>query len=185
MSVAGWCGWCGKQRCPTSPLFLTLLPTASTLALLLCQFSLTLFAPLPPTLLLMCTHTPFPPTNQLCFPREGSVWLVAGSPQRWPGDLQAQRQHRAKWVCYAGQQSRAQVSDVNTALRTIAPNKSLLKSRYHAGVLFDMLHASAVLSLWLVYTRLVRVVCSNFTESVLYLSRYFFAFFLKLRNSGS
>lgn len=36
---------------------------------------------------------------------------------------------------------------MNAAMRTIAPNKSLLISCYHAGVLFDMLHASAVLSL--------------------------------------
>lgn len=48
-------------------------------------------------------------------------------------------------MCYAGQQSGAQAGDVNAAMRIIAPNKSLLKSCYHPGVLFDMLHASAVL----------------------------------------
>lgn len=35
---------------------------------------------------------------------------------------------------------------VNTAIKNIAPHNVLLKSRYHSGVLFDMLHATAVLS---------------------------------------
>lgn len=36
-------------------------------------------------------------------------------------------------------------SVVNTIIK-IAPNNILLKSCYHCGVLFDMLHARAVLS---------------------------------------
>lgn len=161
MSVTEWCRWCGKQESPINLLFLTLLPTTSTtLALILHQFSLILFAPLPPTLLLTC-----PPTQTSSKPWRGLsvaggreptevAWWLAG-----PGTAQGK-------VCCAGKQSQAQIGDVNTAMRTIAPNKSLLKSYYHAGVLFDMLHAGAVLFLRLVFTRPVRVVCCNFTESV-------------------
>lgn len=56
--LQGWYGWCGKQGSPTTycPSHCSL-PTASTsLVLLLHQFSLSLFPPLPP--ILTCTHTP-------------------------------------------------------------------------------------------------------------------------------
>lgn len=49
-----------------------------------------------------------------------------------------------------GSRVQPKTSVVNTVIRTIAPNKILLRSRYHGGVLFDRLRARAVLSPWLV-----------------------------------